>query len=73
MTLRIYGWVVELFVQTPTSLEHYWKLEDFRGATDPAKLAFISSALVSTASELMLLLNSRWLGAGKWSQVIWQN
>lgn len=26
-TLRIFGWVVELFVQTPTSLEHYWHLE----------------------------------------------
>jgi hypothetical protein len=26
-TLRLYGWVVELFVQTPTSLEYYWDLE----------------------------------------------
>ena len=125
-TVRIYGWVVELFVQTPTSLEHYWKLEadtwrsillrmcadshildtegtsgaaiqdeakrrlaagpppvppettryrrysltdlldDFRGATDPTELAFISSALVNAASELMLLSNSCWLGTGKW-------
>jgi len=125
-TLRIYGWVVELFVQTPTSLEYYWNLEaegrcsillrmcadshvlatvgttatdiqaearkrlaagppsvpleklmyrryaltdlldDFRGATDPTELAFISSALLSTAAELMLLSESRWLGSGKW-------
>ncbi|HUW77809.1 MAG TPA: nucleotidyltransferase domain-containing protein [Candidatus Nanopelagicaceae bacterium] len=125
-TLRMYGWVVELFVQTPTSLEHYWTseaaswrstllrmcvdshiltsfgstaldiqtearmrlvkgpppvpvetlmhrrylltdlLDDLRGATAQAELAFIASTLLIAASELFLLAQSHWLGAGKW-------
>jgi predicted nucleotidyltransferase len=124
-TLRAHGWVVELFVQTPSSMEYYWNLEaegwrsillrmcvdghilvsdgdaaadiqdearkrlgagpppvpeekflwlrysmtdlldDLRGATDSAELAFISSALLNSTAELLLLSNNRWLGAGK--------
>lgn len=124
-TLRVHGWVVELFVQTPSSMEYYWNLEaegwrsillrmcvdghilmsegtaaadiqaearkrltagpppvpeekllwlrysitdlldDLRGATDSAELAFISSALLNSTGELLLLSNNRWLGAGK--------
>ena len=124
-TLRVKGWIVELFVQTPTSLRYYWNketeagraplmrmcaeshvlttsgnaaadvqtearkrlasgpppvlpetlshrryvltalLDDFRGATDPAELVYIACALLNSASEIVLLSESSWLGSGK--------
>lgn len=124
-TLRVDGWVVELFVQTPTSLTRYWNLEaaswrvpltrmcaeghvlatsgdaaadyqaearsrlaigplvsaeklmyrryvltdlldDLRGSTDSTELSYISSSILNSASELVLLSESHWLGSGKW-------
>lgn len=124
-TIREDGWVVELFVQTPTSLRYYWNsesatckpppirmcaegqvlvseqdaafdiqkeakkrlvrgplitaeklmyrryaltdlLDDFIGAADSTELAYISAALLNSASELALLSQSQWLGSAKW-------
>ena len=41
-------------------------LDDFRGATDPAELVYIACALLNSASEIVLLSESSWLGSGKW-------
>lgn len=125
-TLRYDGWVVELFVHSPTSLQHYWDkgvadrravllrfcgegralvsrdgvatelaaearrrllagppapaadvvrwqryaltdaLDDFRDCRDDVEAAFVAAALVTAASELVLLVANAWTGSGKW-------
>ena len=41
-------------------------LDDLRGTTNPAEMAFISGNLLTNAGELVLLSQRRWTGQGKW-------
>lgn len=41
-------------------------LDDLRGASDAVETGYVAAALVQAVSELMLLVENRWSGTGKW-------